>query len=213
VESRQWVQSKTFGGSLVWELLRGHLVLGTIFHCQKMVIDLVCDGYDIKISFYTCVVVGCMEKWCEHVDLVMGLELSEDDDYMICEYCTYKTYSVTYCYFIVNNIGIMFPQTCLLRLCVSPRIHVLLRNLINNKLFTRDKLNKSRHLKDKTCVLFMESENPSLIFYCVIASSSKYDVGMDFRYAGNWWLSEKKYIALNMVLVATLRCLWMLRHA
>jgi hypothetical protein len=83
-----------------------------------MVVDLVWDSYDLKFSLYTCVDVGCMEKWYEHVDLVMGLELSEDDDYMICEYCTYGTYTVRYCYFIVNNIGIMSAQTCLFD-CVS----------------------------------------------------------------------------------------------
>jgi hypothetical protein len=85
------------------------------------------------------------------------------------------------------------------KICVPPRIHILLWLLTNNKVLTRDNLAK-RRLKDKTCLFCTETELVTHQFFdCCVA---KYTWGvipdiMDlplirkFETMANWWLSEK----------------------
>lgn len=104
---------------------------------------------------------------------------------------------------------------------VPPRVHMFLWLLINNKVLTRDNLAKRRKIEDESCLFCSEKETCQHLFFdCVVAKQCWHMfsvllgsiVGFDIANIGKFWLSNKKYVLLNMVTSAVLWSIWKLRN-
>lgn len=74
-------------------------------------------------------------------------------------------------YSIIKFWGVVHPlKDSLWKLLTSPKIHVFLWLVINNKVLTRDNLAKRRHVEYLTCMFCVEKKNVAHLFFeCVIA--------------------------------------------
>ena len=95
------------------------------------------------------------------------------------------------------------------------------RQLINNKVLTRDNLAKWRKVKDPSCLLCLEQESVHHLFFeCVVAKQCwkvisdavGTIVGIDLAVIGQFWLSEKRHGILNIVTSAVFWSIWKLRN-
>ena len=98
------------------------------------------------------------------------------------------------------------------QLNVPPRVHIFLWLLYNNKLLTRDNLQKKkRDAEDKSCLFCCEEESINHLFFdcCVskliwgwISEVTEIQVGVDFESIGRWWISNNKNAVLNCTCAA-----------
>jgi hypothetical protein len=98
----------------------------------------------------------------------------------------------------------------------SPRVHFFLWLLSNNKILTRDKLDKRMNLADNTCVFCSEPESVCHLFYgCVVAKrawqlvseSIGFQVGVDYELIAKPWLCNKIFGVINMITSVVYWCL------
>jgi hypothetical protein len=94
----------------------------------------------------------------------------------------------------------------------TPRIHVFLWLLTNDKILTRDNLSKRKKLNDLTC-LFSENESVNHLFFgcCVsrfawenLSEILNISIGHDFESVAKFWLHDKKYRLINLCTSAML---------
>jgi hypothetical protein len=122
----------------------------------------------------------------------------------------------------MNNNGVVPVHTpAIWKLHVPPRIQIFLWLLSNNKLLTRDNLNKRRKVDDLSCLFCNEQESCNHLFFgCVVAKylwemvSSIFNkcIGTDFESVASWWISENTNSVLNMFSTAVLWTLWSTRN-
>jgi hypothetical protein len=94
------------------------------------------------------------------------------------------------------------------KLLVSPRIHFFLWLLSNNRLLTRDNLEKRQSLDKNKCLFCEEKETiDHLFFECVVAKQSwlivseivGFSIGMDYESVAKRWLCNKKFVIVNVI--------------
>jgi hypothetical protein len=104
---------------------------------------------------------------------------------------------------------------------IPPRVQFFLWLLSNNKNLTRDNLAKRQQVDDKTCPFCGELESSlHLFFECVVArqmwgrisSVVGRVIGSSFESIGICWLSNKKFLNINIISSAALWALWKLRN-
>lgn len=104
---------------------------------------------------------------------------------------------------------------------VPPRVHFFLWLLSKNKALTRDNLAKRRNVADPSCLFCSEKETcQHLFFECVVAKQMwksisqavDFDIGASFESIGTCWLSNKRFLIVNMCAAAALWGLWKLRN-
>lgn len=105
---------------------------------------------------------------------------------------------------------------------IPPRVNFFLWMLSQNKIMTRDNVAKRKHVEDKTCLFCSEDENPHHFFFeyvvakqvwCNISEAIGRVCGSDFVSIGQLWLSNKKFVVVNMFTSAALWGLWKLRNS
>jgi hypothetical protein len=103
----------------------------------------------------------------------------------------------------------------------SPRLHIFLWLLANNKILTRDNLAKRKRIDDKTCLFYNEFESVGhLFFYCCIApviwdelcDMTSLPLVTDFEFVGSMWIKGKKYKAYNILTLAVIWSIWKLKN-
>jgi hypothetical protein len=99
------------------------------------------------------------------------LSLNDNDDQPIWIFHPFGVYSVRSYYGVINNGGIgPIHSPAVWKLVVLPSIHVFMWFLLNNKILTRDNLNKLRHVDDQTYVFCSELESVNHLFFdCLVA--------------------------------------------
>ena len=107
------------------------------------------------------------------------------------------------------------------QLHVPPRVHVFLWLLSQNKLMTRDNLNKRKLNKPECCTFCTEDESiEHLFFQCIVAKHVWHFVseffslplGADFISIAKFWLANQKHATLNSVCASTLWCIQKFRN-
>jgi hypothetical protein len=103
-----------------------------------------------------------------------------------------------------------------------PRIIFFLWLLSNNKLLTRDNLEKRRKLDNVMCLFCNEKESVHHLFFdCVVARQAwlmvsemaGFSLGGDYESIAKLWLCTKKFGVINTVSSAVCWALWKLRNA
>jgi hypothetical protein len=176
----------------------------------------------LKFTVRRTVDLALFDRWLELVALIQTIQLSNREDKHVWLFHLSGVYSVKSVYGVVNNGGVIPVHTpAVWKLHVPPRIHIFLWLLCNNKLLTRDNLDKRRPVVDKTCLFCSEPESAQHLFFdCVVAKvlwttiSDIFNksIGLDFESVARWWISESKNSVLNMFTSAVLWTLWSTRN-
>jgi hypothetical protein len=104
---------------------------------------------------------------------------------------------------------------------VPPRVHFFLWLLSKNKTLTRDNLAKRQKVENKRCLFCDELESCQHLFFdCVVAKEMwnrisvlvGRELGSSFETIGSCWLSNKKFVAINILSSAALWAVWKLRN-
>jgi hypothetical protein len=107
------------------------------------------------------------------------------------------------------------------KILVLPRLHIFLWLLANNKTLTRDNLAKRRNVDDKSCLFCSEPESVLHLFHeCYVPKAvwsccyevTDIELGGDFESVAKFWLSVKKFNALNVFTSAVLWAIWKTRN-
>jgi len=196
--------------------------LYTINNEQGATISQVWDGVDLKLTFRRAVSQQLMLQWDELSQIVNSITLSTEEDAIIWKFNSSGQYSVQSLYAVLNFRGVSpIHIPAVWQLSIPPRVHIFLWLLYNNKLLTRDNLQKRRDVADKTCLFCCEEETVNHLFFdcCVASLTWNYisielgvQVGSDFESIGRWWISNNKNAVLNCVCAATLWSIWKLRN-
>jgi hypothetical protein len=148
------------------------------------------------------------------VQLASTINFSDEEDALIWKFTSNGIYSSQSLYKIVNFRGIKpiyLPSIWDLK--IPPRVHFFLWLLFENKILTRDNLAKKQNVNDKTCLFCEELETCHHLFFdCVIAKEMwsrisrvvGREIGSSLESIGACWLSNRKFITLNMISVAAL---------
>jgi hypothetical protein len=100
-------------------------------------------------------------------------------------------------------------------------VHFFLWLLSQNRLLTRDNLQKRRVVDDPTCLFCSKQEFICHLFFeCIVAVSVwrliyeilDVDIGRDYESMAKLWIANKKHLITNVVSSATLWSLWKLRN-
>jgi hypothetical protein len=95
--------------------------------------------------------------------------LEDFEDSLIWKFESKGVYSVSSLYSIINFRGVMPVHiSAVWRLRIHPRVHVFLWLLFNNKLLTRDNLQKRQQVPDLSCVFSLEHESVPRFFSSVL---------------------------------------------
>lgn len=94
-----------------------------------------------------------MNMWWELCSLIEGTSLTDEDDQILWSYSSNGTYSVQSLCVVINCRGI-FPRFvhAVWKLVLPPRVQFFLWLMSQNKLLTRDNLQKRRDISDPTCL-------------------------------------------------------------
>lgn len=104
---------------------------------------------------------------------------------------------------------------------IPPRVQFFLWLLTNNKHLTRDNLGKRKKLEDESSVFCNEKEtNQHLFFDCVVAKRMwkeisaiiDKDIVSNFESIGIYWLSNKRFLVVNMLTAAAIWSVWKYRN-
>lgn len=103
---------------------------------------------------------------------------------------------------------------------IPPRVQFFLWLLGKNKVLTRDNLAKRQGVEVDTCLFCDEKESCNHLFFeCTVAkcmwehiSLVVGELGASFESIGSKWLSNKKFVAVNIISSAALWGLWKLRN-
>ena len=102
-----------------------------------------------------------------------------------------------------------------------PRVHFFLWLLSQNRLLTRDNLQKRRDVRDPTCLFCAESETISHLFFncCVavnvwriISDMLSVELGCNYESVARFWIANKKHLITNVISSVVLWSLWKLRN-
>jgi hypothetical protein len=161
-----------------------------------------------------------MRAWEEIIQLASTINFSGDQDEMIWTFSSNGVYSSQSLYKIVNFRGIKPIHTpAVWSLKIPPRVHFFLWLLTQNKTLTRDNVAKRKQVDDKSCLFFKENESIHHLFFdCVVARQVWANISkcLDLKcgdcseFAGKMWLSNKKYMIVNIFTSAALWGLWKL---
>jgi hypothetical protein len=103
------------------------------------------DGSSLKFTFRRNVSPQLMEMWLELLGIAESINFSEEPDAVVWRFTSNGRYSVQSLYAIVNFRGVTpVYSPAIWDLCIPPRVQVFLWLLSNNKLLTRDNLEKRR---------------------------------------------------------------------
>lgn len=139
----------------LWEdIWFGHCCLATQFwdlytiaNEQNCSIAELWDGVDLKNTFHRTFNSALMLRWYEFISIMLGTQLTEDDDAPIWMFNPTRVYSVKSFYAIINNGGVQpVHSPAVWNITVPPKIHVFLWLLANNKQLTMDNLAKKRQV-------------------------------------------------------------------
>jgi hypothetical protein len=115
------------------------------------------DGDNLKFSFKSTVDAATMEQWHEIMQIASTIQFFEEKDTIIWQYQSLGKYFVQTLYAIVNNRCVKQIFTLVMwKIPIPSRLHVFLWLLANNKVLTRDNLDKRRPVADKTCLFLMK---------------------------------------------------------
>jgi hypothetical protein len=164
-----------------------------------------------------------MEQWFALEEICKSIVFSSDCDSLIWTYTANGQYSTSSLYNIISFRGVTpIHIPAVWSLVVPPRVHIFLWLLANNKLMTRDNLEK-RHLgKPISCEFCSENESISHLFFeCIVAkriwiSTSNFlnlQLGSDFESIAKYWLANKKHSVTNSICAAILWSIWKTRNA
>lgn len=180
------------------------------------------DGVNLKLTFRRSVDQNFLLRWYDLVHIAESIQLSNEEDSLVWKFESKGIYSVSSMYAIVNFRGITPTYVpSVWKINVPPRLHVFLWLLINNKLLTRDNLNKRQSLEDLTCLFCGEPESCSHLFFeCVVAREmwrnisipSNSGIPSDILDIANLWISNKTHVVQNIVRTAALWCVWKCRN-
>jgi hypothetical protein len=180
------------------------------------------DGTNLKCTFRRTVDARLGRLRLEIVQIASTINFSDEKDALIWKFSSNGSYSSQSLYKIINFRGVVpIHSPSVWSLKIPPRVQFFLWLLSNNKNLTRDNLAKKQHVEDKTCLFCGESETAQhLFFMCVVAKQMwirisevvSRDVGVCFESIGLCWLSEKKFLTINMITSAALWALWKLRN-
>jgi hypothetical protein len=190
---------------------------------QQTTLAQVWDGTNLKLTFRRTISHALLDRWLELLALMQTISMSDSDDSPIWLFHSSGVYSVSSFYGVINNGGIIPAHTSAVwKLHIPPRMHVFLWLLSNNKLLTRDNLQKQRKVDDLTCLFCNEQETVDHLFFCcviakhlweIVSSLFNKDLGVDFESVARWWISENKNSVLNMFSTAVLWVLCIMRCA
>jgi hypothetical protein len=180
------------------------------------------DGTNLKCTFRRTVDARLGRLWMEIVQIASTINFSDEEDALIWKFSSNGSYSSQSLYRVINSRGVMpVHSPSIWSLKIPPRVQFFLWLLTNNKNLTRDNLAKRQHVEDKTCLFCGEAETANhLFFMCVVAEQMwirisevvRRGVGVSFESIGLCWLSEKKFMTINVITSAALWALWKLRN-
>jgi hypothetical protein len=190
---------------------------------QGKSVDDAWDGMNLKFTFRRIVNREVMGMWEEVKQIASSIHKSDEEDSIIWQFNSTERYSVQSLYVVINDKGVRQVYTPVMwKIHVTSRIHIFLWLLANNKTLTRDNLEKTRELNDKTCLFCTELESVSHLFYecCVarriwevIAEVTDLPLITDFESMAKWWIKGKKCNSVNVIYDAVLWSLWKLRNS
>jgi hypothetical protein len=124
------------------------------------------DGYNLKCTFRITVDRRLFDLWKEVLGIASSLKLSSEEDEPVWQYNSSGIYSSQSLYRVINCRGIMHVFILVVwKLKVPPRIHFFLWLLSNNKLLTRDSLEKRRKVEDMSCLFCNEKKTLTFILW------------------------------------------------
>jgi hypothetical protein len=181
------------------------------------------DGNTLKCTFRKVVDVNLMRDWEEIIQLASTIILSGDQEEMVWTFNSNGEYSSQSLYKIVNFRGVKPVHTpAVWNLKIPPRVHFFLWLLTQNKVLTRDNVNKRKHLEDVRCVFCCEPESIHHLFFdCAVAKQMWIDIsacvnvecGTCLENIEKLWLSNKKFTVVNIFTSTALWGLWKLRNS
>jgi hypothetical protein len=180
------------------------------------------DGHNLKCTFRRTVDSRLGRVWLEIVQIASTFVFSEEEDALIWKFNSNEIYSSQSLYRIINFRGVTpvhSPSIWTLR--IPPRVQFFLWLLTKNKNLTRDNLAKRQKVEDKTCLFCEETETSQHLFFnCAVAKEMwrrisvvlHREVGGSFESIGACWLSNKRFLSINVITSAALWALWKLRN-
>jgi hypothetical protein len=141
--------------------------------------------------------------------LALGIVFTDDDDEPIWQFSSSGVYSSQSLYSVINFRGIQpVFVPAVWKLMIPPRIHFFLWLLSNNKLLTRDNLEKRRNLDNSKCLFCEEKKSIDHLFYSYVVAKQAWEVvlevvgfsiGINFESVVKCWLCNKKFGIVNML--------------
>jgi hypothetical protein len=154
------------------------------------------DGTALKLSFRRNFNDSLMEQWFEIEQIANSISFSGDCDSLIWTYDSSGQFSTSSCYSIISFRGVTPVYILAIwSLVIPPRVHIFLWLLSNNKLMTRDNLQKINLVKPVCCMFCSEDESiEHLFFRCIIVEHILGLVSQFFEiYLGQDYLSIAKF--------------------
>jgi hypothetical protein len=102
----------------------------------------------------------------EILQIASDIQFRDEEDAIIWQFASSGKYLVQIMYDVINDRGIKQVYTPVMwKISVSPRLHIFLWLLANNKLLTRDNLVKRKKLDDVSCLFCVEPESVCHLFF------------------------------------------------
>ena len=115
---------------------------------QAATISQVWDGSELKLTFRRTVPQRLMLQWEELTQIASNISLNNEEDAPVWRFTSNGQYSVQSLYAVLSFRGVMpIHIPAVWQLNVPPRVHIFLWLLYNNKLLTRDNLQKKREMQ------------------------------------------------------------------
>ena len=113
-----------------------------------------------------------MLQWEDLLQIAGSIALNNDEDAIIWKFNSNGKYSVQSLYAVLSFRGVSPVHIpAVWKLNIPPRVHIFLWLLYNNKLLTRDNLQKRRDVANKSCLFCCEDETVThLFFHCCVTN-------------------------------------------
>jgi len=116
---------------------------------QGATISQVWDGTDLKLTFRRTVSQQLMLQWEELFQVASSVVLNNEEDAVIWKFNSNGKYSVQSLYVVLSFKGVYRLHFGDVEIKHPPRVHMFLWLLYNNKLLTRDNLQKRMEVADR----------------------------------------------------------------
>ena len=126
------------------------LHLCVISNEQGATISQVWNETDLKLTFRRTVSQQLMLQWEELLRIVNSVVLNNEEDTIIWKFNSNGKYSVQSLYAVLSFKGVYRLHFGNVEIKHPSRVHIFLWLLYNNKLLTRDNLQKRRDVADKS---------------------------------------------------------------